>query len=120
MHPADLGTPSLDNSPGLFDVTYSIGAVQDAAPNKLIAAKSVGTILSGARPIGVSLGIGIYQIDIQARNGWFLEMFSIENCKGHLEQASAITKRLGGGRLMQTTPHDPDCFKVIPLPPVPN
>jgi hypothetical protein len=105
---------ALGQSP-LLDVTYSIKyAGLNGIGKPGITVRNWGTLLGGAWPTGVSLGPGFYQIDMYARNGWFVEMFKVEMCKGRLSQAYSITKPAEGGRVLLDSRRESGCFQDFP------
>jgi hypothetical protein len=91
----------------LYDVLFSIAK---AGNFNSIAAKAVGTLLSGATDIGVAIDQGAYQIDFNARNGRFIEMLYFGPCNGKLVQTRTITKPLEGGKIVQQSPDYLECF----------
>lgn len=122
--PEVFGTPTADGTMRLFlsnavgssplpDVTLSItkNSMRAIEP---VAAKSWGTLLNGAWDLGINLKPGTYQINLNARNGWFIEILAIEECKGRFAQAFYISSPLNGGRILRKSQNDPDCFADFP------
>jgi hypothetical protein len=100
------------NAP-LFDVTFSVAKAGTANG---VAEKNWGTLLSGAWNTGIPLGPGNYQINISARNGFFIESLAIGECKGLLAETFLVWKQTDKPKLMRGPVHDPECFKDFPSP----
>jgi hypothetical protein len=101
----------------LFDVTV---AIKKAGTFEAIAVKNWATLLGAAFDTGIRIAPGNYQIDILARNGWFIEMYILGSCKGQIFQYFSITMPTNGGKLLRQSPPNPDldCLKALgaPLP----
>jgi hypothetical protein len=108
----------LTNARGspLFDVTFSI---MHAGKFEAIAARNWGSLLPGAYDTGIWIEPGHYQINIVARNGFFVEMYILGVCKGQIAQYIRINMPLRGGKELVSPNIDRDCIKSLggPLPP---
>jgi hypothetical protein len=99
----------------LFDVSFAIKRAGTFTP---IAVRNWGTLLPHSYDTGIWIAPGHYQIDIVARNGWFIEMYTLGTCKGQIFQYINITMPLNGGKQLVQSPSDPDqdCLTALGLP----